>query len=49
MKTAIYNKSEVNTYLETREEQAETVKQKLSTIQPDLAAIRSCLLAQQKK
>lgn len=42
----LQNQSEINAYLEARERQAEAVKQKLLTIQPDFNGIRSRLLAQ---
>jgi uncharacterized protein (DUF433 family) len=39
---------EIETYLNQREQLAETVHQKLSNIQPDLNLIRARLLAQQQ-
>lgn len=36
----------IDAYIERREQQAESVRQKLSAIQPDLSLIRSRLLAQ---
>ena len=41
------NKETVEEYLDKREELAESVKQRLQVIQPDLSQIRSRLLAQQ--
>jgi uncharacterized protein (DUF433 family) len=38
---------EIETYLDQREQLAESVRQKLSNTQPDLSLIRSRLLAQQ--
>jgi uncharacterized protein (DUF433 family) len=38
---------EIETYLSQRDQLAESVRQKLSDIQPDLSSIRSRLLAQQ--
>ena len=38
----------IEAYLDRREELAETVRKKLSGVQPDLSLIRSRLLAQQK-
>jgi uncharacterized protein (DUF433 family) len=38
---------EIETYLDQRRQLAESVRQKLSNIQPDLSSIRSRLLAQQ--
>ncbi|MEM7591744.1 MAG: DUF433 domain-containing protein, partial [Cyanobacteria bacterium P01_A01_bin.83] len=40
------NKDEVEAYLAKREEVAETVKQRLEAIQPDMNQIRSRLLSQ---
>ena len=39
------NKDSVETYLKQREQQAESVKQRLEAIQPDLNEIRSRLLS----
>jgi uncharacterized protein (DUF433 family) len=41
------HQQEIETYLSQREQLAESVRQKLSDIQPDLSSIRSRLLAQQ--
>jgi uncharacterized protein (DUF433 family) len=38
----------IDAYLDRREQLAESVRQKLSTIQPDLSSIRSRLLAQKE-
>ena len=40
------NKDEIEEYLDKREEWAESVKQRLEAIQPDLSQIRSRLLSQ---
>ncbi|MBW4694038.1 MAG: DUF433 domain-containing protein [Lyngbya sp. HA4199-MV5] len=41
------HQSDVETYLNQREQLSETVQQRLKTVQPDLSLIRSRLLAQQ--
>ncbi|MEE3716171.1 DUF433 domain-containing protein [Tumidithrix elongata RA019] len=38
----------IEAYLDRREQQAESVRQRLSNIQPDMSLIRSRLVAQQK-
>ncbi|MGB0564301.1 MAG: DUF433 domain-containing protein [Spirulinaceae cyanobacterium] len=43
----LQNQSEIHAYLEAREQRAATVRQKLSTVQPNLDSIRTRLLAQQ--
>lgn len=42
------HQQEIESYLNQREQLAESVRQRLSSIQPDLSLIRSRLLAQQQ-
>ncbi|GFE69572.1 DUF433 domain-containing protein [Chroococcus sp. FPU101] len=44
----LQHQDEINVYLEQREQLAESVRQRLSSVQPDLVSIRSRLLTQQQ-
>jgi uncharacterized protein (DUF433 family) len=44
----LQHQDDVNAYLEQREQQAESTRQRLLSVQPDLSSIRSRLLAQQQ-